>query len=87
MNKPIATNNFVWVLSDEVKKETGGLIIPSSGRVKPNTGEIFSVGDLVHDKKIKTGKKGIFHSGTGMPIEFDGTKYLVLESGHIIGVV
>jgi len=64
-----------------------GLFCQVSGKVKPHTGQIYSVGELVQDKKIKVGKVGIFHQGTGQTIDYEGTEYLVLDAFHVIGVV
>lgn len=83
----IATNNCVWVIMDETPSEKGGLIIPSMGKKKPNTGSIFSVGELVQDKKIKENKKAIFHDGVGQKIEYDGKEYLIIQGNEIIGIV
>lgn len=81
-----ATNNFVYIIRDEVKKEISGLLIPDGGKEKPHKGKIFSVGELVQDKKIKIGRVGVFHKGTGFDIEYDGHEYLVIEGERIIGV-
>jgi co-chaperonin GroES (HSP10) len=81
-----ATNNFVYIIRDEVENEIGGLLIPDSGKEKPHKGKIFSVGELVQDKKIKTGKIGVFHKGAGFDIEYNGQEYLVIEGERIIGV-
>jgi co-chaperonin GroES (HSP10) len=88
MSKKIqATNDFVFVKRDEVPAEAGGLIIPSSGRVKPHTGEILSVGKLVQDEKIVEGKKALWHQTVGFDIQYEGETFLVLTSREIIGVV
>lgn len=82
-----ATNNFVFIIRDEIQKEKGGMIIPGQGRVKPNKGTIFSVGELTEDKKIKQGKTAIFHAGIGFEIDYEGTVYLVLMDKEVIGIV
>ena len=89
MSKPIATNNYVWIIRDATETEKAGLILPSSGKVKPHTGEIFSSGTIIKDGKIKSGvgKKAIFHKGIGQTIEFDGQEYLILEDHQIIGIL
>lgn len=81
-----ACNNFVFIIRDEIQSETLGLIIPGVGREKPHQGLIFSVGELVRDKKIKKGVKGIFHQGIGFEIEVDEQVYLVLMDTEIIGI-
>ena len=84
-----ATNNFVWIIRDEVDNEASGLIIPDSGKVKPHRGTIFSVGAMAKDPKIKNGKgkKALFHKGIGFEIDFEDKTYLILLDAEIIGVV
>ena len=83
-----ATNNFIYLIRDETEKEKGGLLIPGKGQEKPHMGTIISIGELVKDKKIRksVNKKGVFHKGTGFPIELEGIEYLVLTDDQIIGV-
>lgn len=89
MSQIQATNNFIFIIRDEIKKETNGLIIPGQSRVKPHVGTLYSIGDLVKDRKIKTGKgkKGLFHQGIGFEIDYEGTTYLVLQEHEIIAIV
>lgn len=89
MNKPTATNNFVWIIRDATVTEKAGLILPSAGKVKPHTGEIFSAGTIIKDSNIKrgVGRKAIFHKGVGQTIEYEGQEYLILEDERIIGIV
>lgn len=81
-----ATNNFVLILRDSIQEEEDGFFIPGQGREKPHSGRIFSVGGIVHDKRIKKGKKGIFHKDNGWEMTYQKITYLVLESERIIGV-
>jgi len=89
MAVPKATNNFVFIIRDEVEKEKDGLFIPGKGRVKPHRGKMFSVGGKVTDPDIKKGegKNALFHKGIGQEIEVDGTNYLVLMEHEIIGII
>lgn len=84
-----ATNNFVFIIRDEAEKEKEGLIIPGQGQEKPHEGTIFSVGDLVADKKIKSGKgkKCLFFKGNGFDIPYQDKTYLVLESDRVVAVL
>ena len=81
-----ATNSFVFIIRDDIKEESDGFIIPGQGREKPHAGKIFSVGGVVRDKKIRKGRKAIFHKDNGFEIEYKDCTYLVLESERIIGV-
>lgn len=84
-----ATNDFVFVKRDAAAEESSGLYIPSSGRARPHSGIVLSIGDMVQDKKIKAskGKKAIWHGDVGFPVEYAGEEFLVLSGGHIIGIV
>lgn len=89
VGKVQATNHYVHVKRDETEKEKSGLIMPPGGRIKPNSGEIISTGNLVKDPKIKNGKgrKALFHAGVGQDIDYNGETFLILEDLHIIGVI
>lgn len=84
-----ATNTFVWIIRDLTPSEKGGLLIPTSGKVKPHTGIIFSVGGKVTDPDIKRGKaaKALFHKGVGFEIDFEDKTYLVLQEHEILAVI
>jgi len=84
----IATNNFVWTIRDKVETEKSGLILPGSGREKPHTASIISVGVTTKDGNIKNGKgkKAIFHKGVGQEIEYNGEVFLILMDLQIIGI-
>ena len=86
---PKATNNFVLLIREDAATETGGLIIPDAGKVKPHVGTIFSVGPLVKDNTIKShkGKKCLFHQHVGFGIDYEGVDYWVLMGEEIISLV
>ncbi len=86
---PRATNNFVLIIRDVAATEAGGLIIPDQGKVKPHVGTIFSVGKLVKDPDIKSGKgkKCLFHQHVGFGIDYEGVDYWVLSGEEIISLV
>lgn len=81
-----ACNNFVWIIRDEAASEIGGLLLPESAKEKPHTGIIFSVGEMVQDKKIKKDKRAIFFKGNGWDVTHNGETYLVIEGERIIGI-
>ncbi len=82
-----ATYNFVWILRDETETESGGLIIPTSGQIKPHEGTIISVGQLTADNRIRKEGKCLWHQGAGMEIEYDGLTYVVIEAEKILAVI
>lgn len=76
-----AVNTYVLIIRDEAEEEIGGLILPDQARMKPATGEIISVGQMVTDKKIKVGKKALFNKNVGTDIELGGETVTVLQGG------
>jgi co-chaperonin GroES (HSP10) len=86
---PKATNNFIFIIRDEIETEKAGLYIPNQGQEKPSRGEIFSIGGKVTDPDIKKSKgmKGVFHKGIGFTIDIDGAEYLVLQEHEIIAIL
>lgn len=83
-----ATNNYVFILKEENITKKNGLILPSSGLIKPHKGKIFSVGGKVTDPDIKRGegKTALFHQGIGFSFEEAGVEYLVLQEHEIIAI-
>lgn len=81
-----ATNNFVFIIRDEADKEKDGFLIPDMGQEPPNKGTIYSVGELVQDKKIKSNRTAYFFKGTGFHVEHQGQEYLVLTQEQVIGI-
>lgn len=84
----IATNFTIWTIRDKTEVEKGGLVLPGSGKEKPHSGTIISVGELVKDSKIKRGrgKKALFHKGIGQELEYKEVTYLILLDHQVIGV-
>ena len=82
--KPKAGGTYVWVVRDEAESEIGGLYIPDSNKVKPNTGIIFSKGVMVTDPTIKEGRVAIFNKNVGQETEYQGTTYTILRSENEI---
>lgn len=86
---PVATNFSVFIVRDAVEKKAGEIILPSSGRIKPHKGTVFSIGGKVTDPEIKKskGKKVCFHQGIGFTMEIDGKDYLVLQENEIVAIL
>ena len=83
-----ATNNYIFILKDKEIAEKNGLLLPSTGVIKPHKGTIFSVGGKVTDPDIRksVGLTAVFHQGIGYNIEDDGQEYLVLQEHEIIAI-
>ena len=82
-----ARNNIVILVRDDVRREKSGFILPDSGKVKPHSGNVVSVGDMVQDKKIKKDKKVLFHPTVGWDIEWENVVYTFVDGDKIIASV
>lgn len=63
----------------------GSIIIPDNAIKKPQSGIVYSVGELVEDKSIVKGLKAIFNQNSGFDIEVDEVTYTVLNDSEILG--
>lgn len=66
-------------------KTASGLIIPDSAKEKPHQGVILSVGKEVED--LKKDNIILFNKYSGVEIEIEGEKYLVLKDTDILVVL
>jgi chaperonin GroES len=76
----------ILVKVKEVENKTAsGLIIPDSAKEKPHQGVILSVGKEVED--LKKDDIVLFNKYSGVEIEIEGEKYLVLKDTDILVVL
>ena len=76
----------ILVKVKEVENKTAsGLIIPDSAKGKPHQGVILSVGKEVED--LKKDDIILFNKYSGVEIEIEGEKYLVLKDTDILVVL
>lgn len=80
----------VLVKPDEVEedKSPGGIYIPDTAKEKPQRGTVVAVGtDEELKNVIKVGDKVIFGKYTGDEINFEGSKYLVVQRNDILAII
>jgi len=72
----------------------GGIIIPHAAKERPAEGIVVAVGEgrLRDDGtrspiEVETGDRVLFHHFGGTEIKIDGEEFMVLEEGHLIGVM
>lgn len=80
-----ASNNYIWVIRQEVERERGGIAIPGMAQKKVHRGKIMSVGNKVDDNTIKEGRTAIFNKSAGIEIEEAEATYTVLSQIDILG--
>jgi len=80
--------------SDAEEKTTGGIILPSIAKEKPQTGKIIAIGP---GKMLDSGKRSkmsvkkndevIYAKYIGSEVEIDGKKFVVLRESDILGII
>lgn len=71
----------------------GGLYIPDMAQERPNKGKVVAVGHGRRDKKgrvrpldVQVGDVVLFTQWAGGEIELDGSTYLIMREGDVLGV-
>jgi chaperonin GroES len=79
---------------EEVGTTRGGLIIPDSGKDKPQEGEVISVGKgKTNDEgklfplALKEGDSILFGKYSGTEIKIDGEDFLIMKEEEVLGVI
>jgi chaperonin GroES len=75
------------------RKTTGGILLPDSAREKPIQGRVLSVGDGRRRKdgtrvgsQVQEGDKVLFSTYSGMEVEVNGEKLLIMTEEDILAV-
>jgi chaperonin GroES len=79
---------------EEARKTASGIVIPDTAAEKPETGEVFAVGNgkiqedgKVRPPAVKRGDKILFGKYSGQTVRVEGTEYLVMREEDIMGVI
>jgi len=90
--RPLHDRVIVTRLEEE-RKTAAGIVIPDTVAEKPETGEVIAVGNgevqkdgKVRPLDVKKGDKILFGKYSGQTIKVEGTEYLVMREGDIMGV-
>ena len=80
--------------SDAEEKTTGGIILPSIAKEKPQTGKIIATGpgkmldNGKHSKmSVKKNDEVIYAKYIGSEVEINGKKFVVLRESDILGII
>lgn len=72
----------------------GGIIIPDTAKEKPQRGEIVATGNgrLTDEGKtlpleVKVGDKVLFGKYAGQELKLDGSEFLMMTEGDVLGVL
>jgi chaperonin GroES len=85
--KPIGKRVLIKPVKEE-ERTKGGIYIPESAKEKKKQGIVVEVG-TVEDKEfpIKNGDLILYSGYSSEELEFDGEKYLILESKDVIAKI
>jgi chaperonin GroES len=87
-------NHVVIKRLDGEKKTSGGILLPDSAQEKPHQGRVLSVGDGRRRKdgarvgsQVREGDRVVFSSYSGMEVEVNGEKLLIMTEEDILAVI
>jgi chaperonin GroES len=76
------------------RKTAGGIVLPEGAREKPLQGRVLSVGDgrrnkdgTRHGSQVQEGDRVLFSPYSGMEVEVDGEKLLIMTEEDILAVI
>ena len=75
-------------------KTKGGIIIPDTGKEKPQEGEVVAVGPGARDEngklvptELKPGERILFGKWSGTEVKIDGEDLLIMKETDVMGVI
>jgi chaperonin GroES len=86
--KPLADRVVVEAAPAETKT-AGGLIIPDTGKEKPQRGKVVAVGTGKVDEPmtVKVGDNILYGKYSGTEVQIDGKEYLIMRESDIFAVI
>lgn len=79
---------------DAAETTRGGIIIPDSGKEKPQEGEVLAVGQgksnadgKVFPLVVKAGDRVLFGKYSGTEVKIDGEELLIIREEEILGIL
>jgi chaperonin GroES len=79
---------------DAEQKTAGGILLPDAAQEKPHQGRVLSVGDGRQLKdgrrigsQVREGDRVLFSPYSGMEVEFDGEKLLIMSEQDLLAVI
>lgn len=82
--KPLGKRVLVKRLEEETTTSSG-IIIPDNAKEKPSSGEVVAVGSEVTE--IACNDTVVFGKYSGNEVSLEGTKYLVIDTDDIFGII
>ena len=88
MIKPLQDRVVIKKVEAE-EKTSGGLILTSSAKEKPQFAEVVAVGPGTKDEamELKVGDKVVFAKYAGTDIKYEGEEYTIMKQCDILAVI
>lgn len=88
MIKPLQDRVVIKKVEAE-EKTSGGLILTSSAKEKPQFAEVVAVGPGTKDEamELKVGDKVVFAKYAGTDIKYEGEEYTIMKQSDILAVI
>jgi chaperonin GroES len=83
---PVNQNVIIDISEASEQKTASGIIIPDTAKEKPKFGKIKWM-SLIENAEVKPGDTVLFKPYSGTEIEFEGTKYLILNYGDLLAKI
>ncbi|MBN1986664.1 MAG: co-chaperone GroES [Prolixibacteraceae bacterium] len=85
--QPINQNVLLELVEDNSEQKTAsGIIIPDSAKEKQEVAKVVAVSNI-ENAEIAPGDEVLYKKYSGMEIDFDGKKYLLLPYSEILSKV
>ena len=86
--KPLGARVLIKKLEAE-EKTSGGIILTSSAKEKPQMAEVLEVGPGTKDEamELRVGDKVIFAKYAGTDVKFDGEEYTLMNQSDILATL
>jgi chaperonin GroES len=70
---------------EEATTTASGIIIPDNAKEKPSQGKVVAVSSEVEN--VASGDTVVFGKYAGSELTLDGTKYLVIDTDDLLGII
>jgi len=91
--KPLGDRVMIEVAQEE-EKTVGGIVLASTAKEKPQTGNVVAVGDgrtldngEVAKVPVKVGDTVLFEKYAGSEVKYEGKDYMIFSAKDIVAIV
>ena len=79
---------------EEAETTRGGIIVPDTGKEKPQEGEVISAGKgkineegKIRPLDVKEGDRILFGKYSGTEIKLDGEEFIIMREEEVLGIL